>query len=138
MADVFTKMKRSQIMASISSKETKPEILVKGFLFKQGFRFRKNVKTLPGKPDIVLAKYKTAILIHGCFWHGHINCSKATMPASNKEFWNAKIHNNIKRDKKVKLLLRKLKWKVITIWECELKNKNTFERTMKKLARVLN
>src|SRR5437867_2426272 len=119
-------------MASISGKETKPEILVRHRLFKQGFRYRKNVKTLPGKPDIVLKKYQTIILIHGCFWHGH-NCKRGAKPTSNIEFWNSKIQGNIDRDKRVKRKLKKLGWRVLTIWNCELKSKNKFEETMNKL-----
>jgi len=137
MADIFSKKKRSQIMASISGKETKPEISVRSFLFKQGFRFRKNVKTLSGKPDIVLPKYQTAILIHGCFWHRHNNCSKASKPTSNIKFWETKIQNNVERDKRVKRELSKLQWRVITIWECELKNKNVFDKTMSKLVKKI-
>ncbi len=134
MPDIFSKEKRSDIMSKISGKETKPEILVRKYLFKQGFRFRKNVKSLPGTPDIVLPKLKTIILIHGCFWHGHINCSKATMPTTNTEFWNSKIQKNIDRDKKVNAELKKLGWKVIIIWDCKLKNKKIFEKTMQKLV----
>lgn len=124
-------------MASISGKETKPEISVRSFLFRQGFRFRKNVKTLPGKPDIVLPKYKTVIFIHGCFWHGH-NCKKAARPISNTEFWNTKIQGNMDRDKRVKSELKKLRWNVLTIWDCELKNKERFNGTMKNLVAELN
>lgn len=124
-------------MASISGKETKPEISVRSFLFRQGFRFRKNVKTLPGKPDIVLPKYKTVVFIHGCFWHGH-NCKKAARPTSNTEFWNAKIQGNIDRDKRVKNELKKSGWNVLTIWDCELKNKERFDNSMKKLIAGLN
>lgn len=133
MADIFTKKKRSQIMALIFGKETKPEIAVRSFLFRQGFRFRKNVKSLPGTPDIVLPKYLTIIFVHGCFWHGH-NCKRAARPTSNIEFWNSKIQNNIDRDKRVKKELRKLGWKVIVIWECGLNNKKNFEKSMSRLV----
>lgn len=132
LADIFTKKKRSQIMASISGKETEPEILVRRFLFRQGFRFRKNVKTIPGKPDILLPKYQAIIFIHGCFWHGH-DCKKATRPTSNVEFWNRKIQGNMDRDKQVISDLKKLGWKVLTVWDCELKNKERFDNTMIKL-----
>jgi len=124
-------------MASISSKETKPEISVRSFLFKQGFRFRKNVKTLPGKPDIVFPKYKIVILIHGCFWHGHKNCSRAIKPTTNINFWKLKIQANIINDKKVKRELKELGWTVVTIWGCELKNNKLFNRTMNKLISKL-
>jgi DNA mismatch endonuclease (patch repair protein) len=123
-------------MASISGKETKPEIDVRRALFRNGFRYRKNVKTMIGKPDIVLPKYKTAIFIHGCFWHGH-NCSKASRPATNRDFWNLKISGNIQRDKIVQRALQKAGWQVITIWECNLKNKLTFEKTVQGLINRL-
>lgn len=137
MADIFSKSKRSQIMASISGKDTKPEILVRSLLFKNGFRYRKNVKTMPGKPDIVLPKYQTIVLIHGCFWHGH-NCKRATPPTSNIEFWNSKIQSNIDRDKRVKTQLKKSGWRVITIWNCQLKNKDRVDMTMNKLLKKLS
>ena len=124
-------------MASISGKETKPEISVRSFLFGQGFRFRKNVKTLTGKPDIVLSKYLTIVFVHGCFWHGH-NCKRATIPTLHIKFWKSKIQNNIDRDKKVKGELKKAGWRVLTIWGCELKNKKQFENTMEKLTHKLN
>jgi DNA mismatch endonuclease (patch repair protein) len=137
LADIFTIEKRSQIMASISGKETKPEIAVRSFLFRQGFRFRKNVKTLPGKPDVVLPKFKTVILIHGCFWHGHKKCKRASLPKTNSSFWNEKIERNIMRDKKIYLELKKLGWSVITIWQCELRNRETFKSKMDGLVRAL-
>lgn len=133
MADIFTNKKRSQIMASISGTETKDEISVRSSLFKHGFRFRKNVKTLSGKPDIVLPKYATLIFVHGCFWHGH-NCNRALKPTSNVEFWQTKIQNNIDRDTRVRNELKKDGWKIITIWGCELRNKAVFDMTMKKVV----
>lgn len=136
MPDIFSKEKRSQIMAKVSSKETKPEIVVRSFLFRHGFRFRKNVGKLPGSPDIVLPKYKTVILVHGCFWHGH-SCKKGeTRPSTNSEFWNTKIQRNIERDEQVKRDLEMLGWRVLTVWDCELKNKAIFERTMIELVKV--
>ena len=133
MADIYTKSKRTEIMASISGRETKPEISVRSFLFRQGFRFRKNVKSLPGKPDIVLTKLQSIIFVHGCFWHGHKNCKKATLPTSNVRFWREKIQSNVNRDKKTKTALKQLGWRIITVWECQLKSKIKFERTMEKL-----
>ena len=111
MSDIFSSQKRSDIMSKISGKNTKPEILVRKFLFSKGFRYRINVKTLPGKPDIVLPKYKTVIFINGCFWHGH-NCKKGKLPSSNIDFWKEKISNNKSRDDKNSDLLVKLGWKV--------------------------
>ena len=137
MADIFSKRKRSEIMASISGNETKPEISVRKFLFKEGFKFRKNVKTLAGTPDIVLPKYQTIVFVHGCFWHGH-NCNKAKLPTSNAKFWKTKIQNNIERDKKVKAELKKSGWTVLTIWECKLKSNKLFENSMNKLREELN
>lgn len=121
--DIYSKGQRSIIMSRISGKETKLEILVRKHLFSNGFRYRKNVKELPGKPDIVLPKYKTIIFIHGCFWHGH-TCKAGKLPETNYKFWNKKINSNIIRDRKNILMLEEKGWKVIVIWQCELKNKN--------------
>jgi len=137
MTDIFSKQKRSEIMSKISGKETKPEILVRKYLFANGFRYRKNVKDLPGKPDIVLPKYKTVIFIHGCFWHGH-NCKAGKLPKTRKEFWKEKINRNIQRDKNNKIELQKQGWKVITIWQCKLKNKMIQEKTLKNLIDTLH
>ena len=126
--DTFSKSKRSEIMAKVSGRNTKPEIRVRKYLFSKGFRYRKNVNDLPGKPDIVLPKYKTIIFIHGCFWHGHENCEAAKLPATNVEYWTKKISSNIKRDFQNKELLKKSGWNVIIIWECELKKKNEEKR----------
>ena len=136
MSDIFSKQKRSEIMSNISGKETKPEILVRKFLFANGFRFRKNDKRYPGKPDIVLPKYKTVIFVHGCFWHGH-NCPAGKLPETNKKFWSEKISRNIERDKRNKKELENLGWNVLTIWQCELKNKNIRNETMEKLTNTL-
>lgn len=106
-------------MSRIPSKNTIPEKTVRSALFRQGFRFRINKKGLPGKPDIVLAKYKTIIFVNGCFWHGHQNCKKAGYPKSNTDFWKNKIENNIKRDEKEVFELKKLGWRVYVIWECQ-------------------
>ena len=137
MTDIFPKQKRSEIMSKISGKETKPEILVRKFLFANGFRFRKNDKRYPGKPDIVLPKYKTVIFVHGCFWHGH-NCPAGKLPETRKEFWKEKINGNIERDKRNKIELEKQGWKVITIWQCELKNKEVRNETLINLRNILN
>jgi DNA mismatch endonuclease (patch repair protein) len=126
--DTFSKSKRSDIMSKVSGKDTKPEILVRKYLFSKGFRYLKNVANLPGKPDIVLPKYKTIIFIHGCFWHGHENCEAAKLPASNIVYWTKKISSNIKRDLQNNESLRLLGWSVIVIWECELKAKNREEK----------
>lgn len=121
MSDIFSSEKRSNIMSKISAKNTKPEILIRKFLFSKGFRYHINVKALPGKPDIVLPKYKTVIFVNGCFWHGH-TCKKGRIPSSNADFWKEKILNNKLRDKKNLDLLTELGWKVIIIWQCEINN----------------
>jgi len=108
-------------MSRIHSKNTKPEKIVRSMLFSMGFRFRINRKDLPGKPDVVLPKYKTVIFVHGCFWHRH-NCKDTTMPKSNTDFWEKKFSANVERDQRVKSELAALGWKVITVWECELKD----------------
>jgi DNA mismatch endonuclease, patch repair protein len=134
MADIFTKKKRSQIMTNVHSSETKPEIIVRKFIFSRGFRFRKNVKRLPGKPDIVLSKFKTAIFIHGCFWHGHKGCKYAKLPATRSDFWKTKIDGNIIRDKQQITALKKLGWKVIIVWQCQISSLAKLEHRLRKLV----
>jgi DNA mismatch endonuclease, patch repair protein len=121
MADVHDKLTRSFNMSQIKNKNTKPEILVRKFLFSKGFRYRINDKKLPGKPDLVLPKFKSVILIHGCFWHAHSNCKYFKMPKTNRDFWENKILINTLRDARVKNELGELGWKVFILWECELK-----------------
>jgi DNA mismatch endonuclease (patch repair protein) len=124
-------------MSRIKSRNTKPELLVRKFLFKNGFRFRLHVKNLPGTPDIVLKKHKTAIYIHGCFWHGHSHCKYYVIPETNKQWWLAKIGQNIQRDNENIERLKEMNWKVIIIWECELK-KNSREVTFSNLIKSLS
>lgn len=123
-------------MSHIRSKDTKPEVLVRRFLFAHGFRFRLHRKNLPGKPDIVLSKYKTVIFINGCFWHGHQDCKYSTIPETNREFWENKISGNIQRDKETYSRLVKLGWNVIEIWQCQLKPK-TRDHTLQNLITEL-
>ncbi len=132
MADIHSKETRSYNMSRIRSKDTKPEILVRKFLHKNGFRYRLHVKNLSGKPDIVLPKYKTIIFIHGCFWHGHDGCKKASLPKTRTEWWTDKIHKNAANDQNAETALLNLGWRVIKIWECELKSK-ILEQTLDKL-----
>ncbi|PND08454.1 very short patch repair endonuclease [Akkermansia muciniphila] len=132
MSDIFSQTKRSDIMSKISNKDTKPEILVRKFLFSQGFRYRINVRTLPGKPDIVLPKYKIAIFVHGCFWHGH-DCKKGKLPSSNIDFWKNKILKNKLRDNENQAQLALLSWKVIVIWQCEISKIDKKIETFNKL-----
>lgn len=120
MADIFTKERRSEIMSRIRSTDTKPEIILRKKLFAQGYRYRINHKKLPGKPDIVLPKYKTAIFVHGCFWHGHDGCRDAHLPKTNITFWEKKINENISRDKKTVELLEQKGFNVLVVWECQL------------------
>lgn len=136
MTDVHSKETRSYNMSRIRSKDTKPELLVRKYLFSKGFRYRLHEKELPGKPDLVLKKYKTAIFIHGCFWHSHQNCKYAVMPKSNLEYWQNKISKNQSRDNLNENQLTELGWKIITIWECELK-KSLFEKTMISVLNML-
>lgn len=121
MADVHDADTRSYNMSCVKSKNTKPEIWVRKYLFACGFRYRINVKKLPGTPDIVLPKYKTAIFVNGCFWHGHKNCRYFVIPKTRTEWWLDKINRNIDRDQANILALKKSGWRVITIWECQLK-----------------
>lgn len=123
-------------MSHVRGKDTKPEVMVRQFLFAQGFRYRLYRKDLPGKPDIVLPKYKTVIFINGCFWHGHSGCKYATIPEANHDFWLAKISGNIERDKSNHAKLFELGWKVIEIWQCELKPKFR-EQTLNNLLTEL-
>jgi len=120
--DTITKEERSEIMARVKSKNSRPEILVRSFLHRSGFRFRLHVKDLPGKPDIVLPKYKAVVFVNGCFWHGHPDpsCKLARMPKSNVEFWRRKITGNHARDQEKQTLLRQLGWRVFVVWECQL------------------
>lgn len=121
MTDIFTKEQRSYIMSRIKSENTRPELIVRKYLYSQGIRYRLHVKLLPGSPDIVLRKYRTVIFINGCFWHGHENCPIYRLPKTRSEWWKAKIGRNIKRDKEKRIQLRKMGWHVMTIWECQLK-----------------
>lgn len=119
--DNHSKEVRSYNMSKIRSTGTKPEEIVRKYLFSKGLRYRKNVKTLPGKPDIVLLKYKTVVFVNGCFWHGHQNCRYFVMPKSNTGYWESKIKSNIARDKITYDSLLALGWNVRIVWECELK-----------------
>lgn len=130
--DVHSKEIRSFNMSRIRGKNTKPEEVVAKYLFSQGFRYRRNVRNLPGTPDIVMKKYKTVIFVNGCFWHAHEGCKYFVLPDNNKKFWEEKLFRNRERDFEKKIQLEKLGWKVITIWECELK-KDKIEETLENL-----
>lgn len=136
MADVHSKEVRSYNMSQIRNKNTKPEILVRKFLFSKGFRYRLYDNKLPGKPDIVLSKYKTVIFIHGCFWHGHEECKYFVIPKTRTEWWLNKINGNKRKDIENFNTLLSLGWRVLTIFECELKTNNlsnTFNRILSEL-----
>lgn len=135
MSDHLTAEKRSWNMSHIRSKDSKPETLVRKYLFSKGFRYRKNVKKLPGCPDIVMPKYQTVIFVNGCFWHKH-DCPRFVWPSSNIEYWRPKILGNVERDKKNYLELQSLGWNVLIIWECELKEK-TIDDTMCRIENQL-
>ncbi len=121
MSDVHDKITRSYNMSMIKGKDTKPEIIVRKFLFQNGFRYRINFTKLPGKPDIVLPKYKTVIFINGCFWHGHKNCNYFVVPKTRTKWWIEKINKTKERDVLIMNELKKLGWRIFVIWECELK-----------------
>ena len=133
MTDIKTPEQRSRNMAAIKGKDTKPEMIVRKYLFSRGLRFRVQVRKLPGTPDIVLPKYRTAIFVNGCFWHGHEGCKYFRLPKSNVEFWKEKIERNIERDKESMQALFDLGWKVVRVWECELRNKANREETLNKI-----
>ncbi|MGI9056416.1 MAG: very short patch repair endonuclease [Pyrinomonadaceae bacterium] len=134
MADIVSRSKRKEMMSRVKQRHTKPEIIVRKLLHRLGYRFRLHNKKLPGTPDIVLPKYETVIFVHGCFWHQHENCRKARRPTSNVEFWNEKLDKNIERDKQKESELKKAGWKILTIWDCEIKVEITL---IKRINRVL-
>lgn len=132
MSDIVSQKKRTEMMSSVKQKNTKPELLLRKMLHKHGFRFRLHDKKLPGTPDIIMPKYKTVIFVHGCFWHQHKGCRKSRRPTSNVGFWNSKLDKNIERDKTKSEALKKLGWKVLVIWECELKESEILLKNLKK------
>ena len=133
--DIWSKEKRSEVMSKIRSKNTKPELLVRSLLFKVGYRFRIHRKDLPGRPDVVFVKYRTAVFINGCFWHYHKKCRDGRIPKSNVLFWQKKLERNVLNDRRNINLLRALGWKVLVIWECEIKKNPT--NVLKKIVKFL-
>lgn len=133
--DIVSKEKRSWNMSRITSKNTKPEVAVRSYLFRQGFRFRKNDRRYPGTPDIVLPKYRTVIFVNGCFWHHHKGCKLAYVPKTKTDFWMKKFRSNEINDKLHRDTLEQMGWKVITVWECELKSH--FELVMQRIITIL-
>lgn len=137
MADNHSKEIRSYNMSQIRSKNTKPEEIVRKYLFSEGFRYRKNDKRYPGRPDIILPKYKTVIFVNGCFWHMHDGCSKFVMPKSNIEYWKPKLERNKRHDIENKIALEKQGWKVIVVWECDLKKDKRDGRLMHLVEEII-
>ncbi|QEM67413.1 DNA mismatch endonuclease Vsr [Geobacter sp. FeAm09] len=140
MTDIFTSAKRSEIMSRIKGRDTKPERAVRSLLHHMGYRFRLNRTDLPGRPDIVLSRYKSVVLVHGCFWHRHEGCRFAYIPKSRIDFWHVKFESNINRDNKVKADLEQLGWRVIIVWECELRQTDELcsrlDATLRGLVRL--
>lgn len=132
--DTLSSIERSRVMSAVRSKNTKPELIVRKLLHAMGFRFRLHRKDLPGKPDIVLPKYRSCIFVHGCFWHQHAGCKRASQPTSNTKFWNKKLLENIERDKRNCHELRLRGWKVLVIWECQTR---VITKLRKKIIRFL-
>lgn len=137
MADILTPRERSERMRRIKGKDTKLEVRFRKILHRDGFRYIKNHKKLPGKPDIVLPKYNTVIFIHGCFWHRHEKCTRLSVPKTNTEYWEEKFKRNIDRDKKVVLDLHSLGWEVYIVWECQINTIQKAEYTARKLETAL-
>lgn len=133
--DMFSPERRSEIMARIRSGETSPELTVRRHLHHAGFRYRLHVKNLPGNPDIVLPRYKTAVFVHGCFWHGH-DCKDGRRPKSNTEYWTRKLDRNQERDVRVQGELRALGWRPVVIWACEARSTPSLEKLMKEGLRA--
>jgi len=131
VADFLTVTQRSQLMARVRSKDTKPELVVRSLLHRMGYRFRLHGKALPGKPDIVLPKYRKAVFVHGCFWHRHGVCRPLSLPATNTEFWAEKFAANVTRDRRKLRALRNAGWGVLVVWECQLKDRDRLERRLR-------
>jgi DNA mismatch endonuclease, patch repair protein len=135
VTDTFSKARRSWVMSRIRGTDTRPEMIVRSFLHRQGFRFRVHVTSLPGKPDIVLPKHNCVVFVHGCFWHHHKNCPRASMPASRRAFWMKKILGNAARDQFTIKQLRKMGWNIVVIWQCELRNPQLLGRRLASLLK---
>lgn len=136
MTDILSKRHRSWNMSRVRSKDTKPELVVRSLLHQSGYRFRLHVKVLPGKPDIVLAKYRTVVFVHGCFWHRHKNCLDASTPKTRTDFWIKKFTENVKRDRSNRMALRKIGWKVIVVWECAVTKPDGLAARLSRLIQV--
>ena len=135
MKDKLTKARRSWNMSRIKGKDTGPEKTVRSLLHRMGYRFRLHVRGLPGKPDVVLPKYRTVILVHGCFWHRHRRCKNCTTPTNRREFWISKLEGNAERDRRHVRALRELGWRVLVVWECETEKTSLAQRIRRLLAK---
>ncbi len=135
MTDIYSKVKRSEIMSHIKNRGTQPEEKIADILRTLRVCYRRNVKSLLGEPDFVISSAKTVIFVHGCFWHNHSNCNRAKLPKTNRSFWKRKINSNKYRDRKIARLLRKQGWHVITIWQCRLRKS---DQVLKRLKRILS
>jgi len=133
--DIFSEEQRSYVMSRVGSKNTKPELIVRSYLHRLGFRFKIHEKNLPGRPDIVLPKHRCVVFVNGCFWHRHKGCARASMPTTRVDFWQSKFERNISRDQKNLCLLKKAKWKVCLVWECEI---DKISRRTEKLLELAN
>jgi len=133
MADIYSKVKRSEIMSHVKNKGTQPEEKVANMLHALRVQYRRNAKSLPGEPDFVVFSAKIVIFVHGCFWHNHSNCNRANLPRTNRRFWKTKIENNKKRDRRIARLLRKQGWHVIIIWQCSLRDPDKVLNRMKRI-----
>lgn len=138
MVDIFTKAKRHEIMSRVRSSDTAPEIRVRAIIHRLGLRFRLHCKELPGKPDIVLPRHRKIVFVHGCFWHGHPNCKRATVPSTNTDFWASKIDANKQRDRRVVHALRRLGWSVLIVWQCEIAHADKLERKIRRFFNLPN
>jgi DNA mismatch endonuclease (patch repair protein) len=132
MADVFSKDKRSWIMSRVKGRDTKPELIVRSFVHRMGYRFSLHRRDLPGSPDIVLPRLGKVIFVHGCFWHGHQHCGRSKRPATNKGFWDTKLDSNIKRDKRFRRELSRMGWSVLVVWQCETHDPDALFRKLEK------
>ena len=133
--DIWDKKKRSDVMSRIRSKDTAPEISTRKILFSKGYRYRLHVKNLPGKPDLVLPKYQCVIFVHGCFWHLHESCRDGTIPKTRSEYWGKKLLGNKERDERNTAELRKMGWRVLQVWECEIEK--NLKKTIKRIEEFL-
>jgi|TARA_B100001964_G_C14131315_1_gene553030 DNA mismatch endonuclease (patch repair protein) len=137
MTDIVSEQQRSYIMSRVGSKNTKPELVVRSYLHRRGFRYRIHGEKLPGRPDLVFAKHKTVVFVHGCFWHRHDGCSRATMPSTRVEFWRNKFERNMARDQANQTELRKLGWRVVVLWECEIGTIAARDESLERLAATI-